>query len=110
MGGGVARGAGGLSTSRTQGGEGGNGGSEMFDINKLHGALGAMMNSYHAKFKGVVILSKILEHSGRITTEDLPTLANYVHEGRKTKICWSNMLGQCRKASCFGPPTSRRKT
>ena len=101
-GGGVGTGGAGVGTTpRTQGGGGGRGGSDGFDINKLQGALGEMMTSYHVKFKGTVILSKILEHSGGIAVADLPTLPNYVHEGRKTTICWINMLGQCRKASCW---------
>jgi len=75
-------------------------------LSHMHPLLKRCMFEYHKKFRGRVMLTKILQ-AGRKELTDLPTLNQCMKNGRST-VCYMNVLGHCgRGAGCtFEHPPS----
>lgn len=91
------------------GGSGGSGGGgdsparqtrprQSFHLTEIHEALHDMMRAYHAKFDGRVLWKDILEQ-GNFERDQLPTLPQYMKDG-KSSICWVSVLGRCSRPEC----------
>ena len=95
-----------LGSGGSGGGGGGSGDSpsrqtrprQTFTLTEIHEALHDTMKDYHGKFDGRVLWKDILEQ-GNFERDQLPTLPQYMKDGKST-ICWVSVLGRCSRPEC----------
>ena len=83
---------------RNNGGGGGNRRQPWVDDH--HPRIIAMMADYIATQGLRVQLNEILDVANKCITADLPTIPDYVNNGRPF-VCWAHILGRCRFPNCM---------